>query len=239
MIGQTWLPCRWVIVSDGSTDGTDDIVREYVARHPWIELVRLPERAERNFAGKVGAFNAGYAQVRGLDYEVIGNLDADVSFDADYLEFLVGKCAADPQLGVAGTPYNEDHPEHDEQFENPTHVSGACQLFRRECFEEIGGLSACQFGWRRSDRPAERAGEGLADPSVRQRVCHHHRAVGGGTDAKPYRRLWARGAKDYRLGKQLSLFEVFRCVNQMPRAAKGHRWNADAHRLPLGDGASN
>src|SRR5208337_2774435 len=83
VVGQTVRPLKWVIVSDGSTDGTDEIVRNYVAQHGWIELVRLPERAQRNFAGKAAAFNAGYSSVAGLEYGVIGNLDADVSFDED------------------------------------------------------------------------------------------------------------------------------------------------------------
>src|SRR5213592_3185486 len=78
VIAQTVHPVRWVIVSDGSTDGTDDVVMKYAAQHDWIELVRQPERAERHFAGKVNAFNAGYARVKDLDYEVIGNLDADI-----------------------------------------------------------------------------------------------------------------------------------------------------------------
>ena len=64
VVGQTVLPVKWVIVSDGSTDGTDDIVKKYAAEHLWIELVRMPERKERHFAGKVHAFNAGYAKVR-------------------------------------------------------------------------------------------------------------------------------------------------------------------------------
>jgi biofilm PGA synthesis N-glycosyltransferase PgaC len=51
VVTQTVLPLKWVIVSDGSTDGTDDIVKRYVAEHPWIELLRMPEREERNFAG--------------------------------------------------------------------------------------------------------------------------------------------------------------------------------------------
>src|SRR5713226_4266269 len=85
VVGQTIRPAKWVIVSDGSTDGTDEIVKGYAAKHNWIELVRMPERRERHFAGKVGAFNAGYARVRDLDYDVIGNLDADISFDEEYL----------------------------------------------------------------------------------------------------------------------------------------------------------
>jgi len=69
---------KWIIVSDGSTDGTDDIVNKYAAEHPWIELVRMPERRERHFAGKVHAFNAGYARVRDLQCEMVGSLDGDI-----------------------------------------------------------------------------------------------------------------------------------------------------------------
>src|SRR5271154_5339692 len=86
VVAQTLLPLRWIIVSDGSTDGTDDIVKKYAAENPWMELVRMPERQERHFAGKVHAFNAGYARVKDLGYDVIGNLDGDTSFDGDYFE---------------------------------------------------------------------------------------------------------------------------------------------------------
>ena len=81
MVQQTFRPLKWVIVSDGSTDGTDDIVESYARQHPsWIELVRMPERTERHFAGKVNAFNAGYAKVSGIPYDVLASLDADISF---------------------------------------------------------------------------------------------------------------------------------------------------------------
>jgi len=64
VVTQTIRPARWIIVSDGSTDGTDDVVRKYAVDYDWIELIRRPERAERHFAGKVDAFNAGYARVK-------------------------------------------------------------------------------------------------------------------------------------------------------------------------------
>jgi len=67
VVGQTVLPLRWVIVSDGSTDGTDEIVARYAADFAWIELIRMPERKERNFAGKVHAFNAGYDRIKNLN----------------------------------------------------------------------------------------------------------------------------------------------------------------------------
>src|ERR1700682_4730737 len=68
VVAQTIRPLKWVIVSDGSTDGTDEIVRKYVAGYPWIELLQMPKRQERHFAGKVQAFNAGYARLAGLEY---------------------------------------------------------------------------------------------------------------------------------------------------------------------------
>src|SRR5258708_7146978 len=116
VIQQTTRPLRWVIVSDGSTDGTDEIVKKYAVENDWIELVRVPERSERHFAGKVHAFNVGYAKVRPLQCDVIANLDADISFDPDYFSFLLGKFAENPSLGVAGTPFKEGNSTYDYRF---------------------------------------------------------------------------------------------------------------------------
>ena len=147
MTAQTAKPLRWVIVSDGSTDGTGEIVNRYVEQHSWIELVRMPERGERDFSGKVRAFNAGYERVPNFDYDVIGSLDGDISFDDDYFAFLLGKLALNPLLGVVGTPFEEgDTPVYDYRFVNIEHVSGACQVFRRKCFEEIGGYAPVKGG---------------------------------------------------------------------------------------------
>src|SRR5581483_2643124 len=141
VISQHILPAKWVIVSDGSTDGTDKIVKKYEKQYAWIELVNAPERTERHFAGKVHAFNAGYARVKHLAYDVIGNLDADITFGPDYFEFLLRKLKNNPKLGVTGTPYTENSKRYDYRFTSIEHVSGACQLFRRKCFEEIGGYT--------------------------------------------------------------------------------------------------
>ncbi len=201
MVAQTVRPSKWIIVSDGSVDGTDDIVNEYAARHRWIELVRMPERTERHFAGKVDAFNAGYARVKDLPYEVIGNLDADVSFeDRDYFAFLMSKFAECPGLGVAGTPYREENAEHDERFKSPDHVSGACQLFRRRCFEEIGGYPPIRSGGVDLVALLAAQSKGWETKRFDERVCLHHRPVGGGMDTGSYRRLLNRGQKDYMLG---------------------------------------
>jgi len=148
VVSQTILPKRWVIVSDGSTDRTDEIVSQYLAGNPWIELLRrMPEHRDRHFAAKVHCFNAGYARVKDVKYDVIGNLDADISFEEDYFEFLLNKFAENPRLGVAGTPFVEDSGQvYNYKFTNIEHVSGACQLFRHECFEAIGGYIPIKGG---------------------------------------------------------------------------------------------
>src|SRR2546423_928313 len=88
MIAQTLLPERWVIVDDGSTDKTPDLIQQYARQYSWIEFVRREQRPDRSFSGKVCAFNAGFERLRSLEFEIIGNLDADLSFDPEYLEFL-------------------------------------------------------------------------------------------------------------------------------------------------------
>ena len=153
VISQTVLPLKWVVVSDGSTDRTDEIVRKYLPRHPWMELVRMPERRERNFAGKATCFQAGYQKVRDLRFDVIGNLDADISFERDYFEYILDKFRGMPELGVAGTPFVEGTFQYDYNYVNIEHVSGPAQLFRRECFEEIGGYVPITG---RGDRPRGR-----------------------------------------------------------------------------------
>src|SRR4051812_47766077 len=89
MVAQTKLPLRWFIVSDGSTDGTDELVQKYMAQYPWIELLRMPERRDRQFAAKANAFNTAYAKAKSLEFDLIGSLDADLTFGPDYFEFLL------------------------------------------------------------------------------------------------------------------------------------------------------
>jgi len=108
VIHQTVLPEKWVIVNDGSTDATASIVSRYVEKYDWMELLNLSPRRDRSFAAKVHAFNAGFARVKNLEFEVVGNLDSDLSFEADYLEFLLNKFREDASLGVAGTIFREE-----------------------------------------------------------------------------------------------------------------------------------
>ena len=211
---QTVLPRKWVIVSDGSTDGTDEIVMKYMARHPWIELVRMPERTERHFAGKVHAFNAGYAKVRDTESDVIVSLDADISFEDDYFAFLLDKLSADTALGLVGTPFRELSGEtYDYRFVNIEHVSGACQVFRRECFEAIGGYMPVKGGSIDHIAVITARMKGWKTRTFTEKSCLHHRAMGtaGGSLLKSRFKL---GMKDYSIGNH-PMWEFFRAARQM------------------------
>jgi poly-beta-1,6-N-acetyl-D-glucosamine synthase len=215
VIAQTVLPLKWVIVSDGSTDGTDELVQKYAADHSWIELIRMPERKERHFAGKVHAFNAGYVRLQKLDYEVIASLDADISFDGEYFSFLLQKLNEDPRLGLVGTPFKEGSNEtYDYRYTNIEHVSGACQVFRRQCFENIGGYVPVKSGIDHIAVVTARM-KGWKTRTFPEKVCFHHREMGTAQQGT----LTARfriGANDYSIGNH-PLWEAFRTVYQMSK----------------------
>jgi poly-beta-1,6-N-acetyl-D-glucosamine synthase len=214
VVAQTVRPLKWVIVSDGSTDGTDDIVRRYTANNPWIELVRTPERRERHFAGKVLAFNAGYARLANLNYEAIGSMDADISFDADYFAFLLEKLIADSRLGLVGTPF-KDTSMYDYRFVSIEHVSGACQLFRRRCFEEIGGYIPMRIGGVDHVAVITARMKGWKTRTFTERICLHHRKIGS-AERGLLRAKFKDGTLDYLLGGH-PMWEIFRTIYQMTK----------------------
>lgn len=215
VVAQTAQPIKWVIVSDGSTDGTDDIVRKYLNDYSWIDLVRLPERRERHFAGKVHAFNAGYAAVAALDYEVIGNLDADVSFAQDYLAYLLSKFAENPRLGVGGTAYQERNTRYDYRFASIENVPGICQLFRRKCFEEIGGYLPIKGGNVDTVAVMSARMKGWQTKTFTDKMCVHHRESGTAQTSSLTARF-NRGVKAHAVGNH-PIWELFRTVYQMTK----------------------
>ena len=216
VVAQTVPPLKWVIVSDGSTDGTDEIVKQYALQYSWIELVRMSERRERDFAGKVHAFNAGYAALAGLRYEAIGSLDADVSFDPGYFSFLMGKLAADPALGVVVTPFKEiSQDSYDYRFVGIEHVSGACQVFRLDCFKAIGGYIPVKGGSIDHIAVITARMKGWKTRTFTDKVCFHHRQVGTAQRGL-LRARFKYGVKDHDIGNH-PLWEFFRIFYQMTR----------------------
>jgi glycosyltransferase involved in cell wall biosynthesis len=216
VLAQTVRPLKWVIVSDGSTDGMDDIVGKY-AEYRWIELVRMPERRERNFAGKVYAFNAGCARMIGLRYEVIVNLDADTSFDADYFSFLLQRLAEAPKLGlVAGRLVDVvSNQSYKYEITGSDYVSGPCQVFRRECFEAIGGYRPLKSGGVDVVAVLSSRAKGWQTRTFIEKPYYHHRPMNG-AQIKGLREKLYTGQKAYRLGSH-PVWETLRSLYQMTK----------------------
>lgn len=214
VICQTIPPLKWVIVSDGSTDATDAIVEKYAAKHDWIELIRMPKREERNFAGKVYAFNAGYDRVRPLPYRFLVCMDADISFESDYFAYLLDRTSADPALGVAGTAFREGRASYDYRFVSLEHVSGPCQLFRRECFEDIGGYMPLRGGGVDHVAVLTARMKGWKTRCFTGKL-YEHRQMGSAKHG-PVGYKFAVGKLDYALGSH-PLWEVCRALYQMTK----------------------
>ena len=179
IVAQTHLPLKWIIVSDQSTDNTDNIVSEFAKNSTFIELLRINGTQNRNFASKVFAIQTAYEKVQGLDFDFIGILDADITMSRDYYEKILGKFNANEKLGLAGGGFiNINEGIEVKMTSHPYSVRGAVQLFRRKCYEEIGGLIPLRWGGE----------DGIACVAVRMKgwevqtfenlIVYHHRTTG-------------------------------------------------------------
>jgi biofilm PGA synthesis N-glycosyltransferase PgaC len=205
------LPLRWVIVNDGSTDSTADIVGPYIEQYPWIEMLHMPAHRDRSFAAKAHSFAAGYDRVKHLEFDVIGNLDADLSFDEDYFEFLMAKFADYSSLGVAGTVFREEaFSSETNSFEGHQHVAGGAQMFRRRCFEEIGGYVPNKAGGVDWIAVTTARMKGWTTRSYREKSFFHHRSLGT-AERGHLASAFSYGEKDYYLGNAPT-WQIFRVL---------------------------
>ncbi len=211
VVNQRLLPKKWLIVENGSTDSTPEIVARYSKLHPWIQLVQVEKPKKRNFSAKANAFNAGVEMLKDLDCDIIGNIDADISFDADFFEFLVARMAEDPRIGVAGTVFEEEgyHSARD-SFEGHNHVAGQCQMFRRECLSQIGGYVPHSRGGIDWIAVTTARMIGWKTRSFRERSYFHYRHMGT-ADRGRVASAFSYGEKDYYLGGH-PLWQIFRCA---------------------------
>lgn len=139
---QTIKPVEWIIVNDGSTDRTAEIIERYAARTPWIRPVHRQNRGFRKSGGGVmEAFYDGYNAVRCHHWDFIVKLDGDLSFTPDYFEKCFERFQNDGDLGIGGGEIRHDISGILKIEANPKfHVRGATKIYRRACWKAIGGL---------------------------------------------------------------------------------------------------
>ena len=149
VVQQQQRPLEWIIVDDGSSDSTVAIAEAAAAQHAWIKVIRRQDRGFRQPGqGVVDAFNEGLAHLEYLNPDFISKMDGDLEFQPDYFATLLREFAQRPRLGMAsGTTYlQKADGKLIQEKVAPDYVVGPIKLYRRACFEEIGGLEP-HLGW--------------------------------------------------------------------------------------------
>jgi poly-beta-1,6-N-acetyl-D-glucosamine synthase len=227
VVGQSLRPIQWVIVDDGSSDRTEEIVQNAAIQHSWIRLDSLPPRGDRSFSAVVHATEAGLRALTVDDYHYIGLLDSDVRFEKDYFKKVIKHFEASPSLGLGGGMVVDPGQRKDRLPRNCQDVPGATQFFRRECFERLGGLIAIpEGGWDALTCVRARM-LGFETRLFTDLVVDHlkPRNIAEGC---VLRRKWRMGIRDYALGYHL-VFEVFKCIDRLgefPAIAGAAAWFA-------------
>jgi poly-beta-1,6-N-acetyl-D-glucosamine synthase len=214
MVQQTVPPREWVIVNDGSTDKTGTVIDEYALKFPWIRVVHRVNRGFRKAGGGVvDAFNEGYQTLQFQEWEFLVKLDGDLSFEPDYFEKCFANFEREPTLGVGGGVICHDvegtkTPEHCPAF----HVRGATKIYKRGCWEAIGGFWPAP-GWDTMDE-VKASMLGWKTKSFPDLHILHHRYTGTAEG------LWAglvkNGRANYICGYH-PLFMISKCLFRLVR----------------------
>ncbi len=226
VVSQTVLPVEWVIVDDGSTDSTGEIITSYAKRHSWISPVRRSDRGFRKSAsGVMEAFYEGWRHLRAQEWEFVVKLDGDLSFEPAYFEQCFAEFKSDPNLGIGGGVIHTVQGKVRTAEEAPAfHVRGATKIYRRDCWKVIGGLLEAP-GWDTVDELKANM-LGWHTRSFPQLVALQHRATGAADGT--WRDAVKNGRADY-VSAYHPLFMIVKCLKrcfQKPFLvnALGHAW---------------
>lgn len=211
VIAQTVRPKKWVIVSDGSTDRTDEIIEGYAQKHDFILLLRQSGDRKRNFGSKVEAINLAYEQLKELQFDFIGNLDADITFDNTYYAKILSKFEQNERLGVAGGLRLDFVRGRFVKIRSArSSVGGSIQMFRRECYETIGGYQRLSCGGIDAVAETMVRMHGWEVESFPEITVYHHRATGIAAGSA-IRAHFKRGEQHYLIGYH-PLFHIASCM---------------------------
>jgi len=214
VVKQIELPRKWIIVDDGSIDNTKALIKKYAREYEFIRLVENNCREDRNFGAQVRAINIGWELLKNDVYDYIGNLDADVSFKEDYYITIIQRMAANQRLGLAGGfIYEEKNGIYKERrYNNETSVAHAIQLFKRECFEEIGGYLELKYGGPDWVAEVTARMKGWEVKAYKDVQVKHHRMTTSAEGLVKGR--FKQGLMDYSVGSH-PIFEVVKCIRRL------------------------
>jgi len=213
MVNQSIRPAEWIIVNDGSTDDTGKIIDEAAAEHPWIHPVHRANRGFRKSGGGVvEAFNDGYRTITCTNFDFIVKFDGDLSFQPDYFEKCLARFDAEPKLGVGGGAiYHIRNGEAVLERCPEFHVRGATKIYRKACWDAIGGFWPAP-GWDTVDEvKANRLGW-VSRNFPEMRLTHHRET--GSADGM-WKGLVKNGRANYVCGYH-PLFMIGKCIRRLP-----------------------
>jgi biofilm PGA synthesis N-glycosyltransferase PgaC len=215
VVAQTLLPAKWIIVSDGSTDRTDEIVKAFEQQYDFIHLVRREVDENRDFASKVYAIRKGLETLNGDRYDFIGNLDADVTIEPDFYEKLFEEFEKNPQLGISGGVFSELYNGKwvPQRTNTEWSVGGCTQTFRWQCYEDIGGYLPLKKGGEDAIAEVMARKNGWHVRAFPQLVILHFRKMGTAEQHRYSARI-NHGAYHYSLG-YMFWYEAARTISRL------------------------
>lgn len=217
VLSQTQLPTRWVIVSDSSVDNTDQIIRRYESSYPWINYFRIDRQPGRSFASKVIALQLAESVLKDERFDLIGNIDADVTLEPTYFPCLIDRLEADQGLGIAGGFVHEESEGKyvSRALNSDQSVPHGAQLVRRTCYEAIGGYAVLRYGgedWHALVSARMHGWRAAAFPDLK--IFHHRPSSARGALIK---NAFRAGRMDYSFGSYPP-FEIFKCLRRFAEA---------------------
>jgi glycosyltransferase involved in cell wall biosynthesis len=215
---QTRQPLRWLIIDDGSTDDTYGRAITYGRTLPFLQVVKMPSRVTRSFTSQVYAAQHGYELSKALDFDFVGFVDADIRFLPNYYAQLLNFFQSDPRLGLSGglvLDQYDDRIEDTRRGSEDFHVPGGVQLFRRECFEQIGGYHPIDGGGQDTIADVMAMMHGWTIRVFPQLEVIHLRPEGANAGSV-FKRGMNWGRKFYLLGYH-PLFYCGQCIRRISR----------------------